>query len=95
MLDVTVGSVDIKVGSLGVEVGTLNVGAGSLDVGVSSFNADVGPFDDELAVEQLLITTQAANRISTIRRVVIGSRSSSIGSLLLSTHITEHLFYQL
>ena len=95
MLEVTVGSVDIKVGSLGVEVGTLNVGAGSLDVGVDSFDADVGPFDDELAMEQLLITTQVANRMSTIRQVVIGSQSSSIGSLSLSRHSTEHLFYQL
>ena len=88
MLDIAVGLVDINVGSLGDEVGTLNVGAGSLDVGV-------GSFDDEVAVEQLLITTEAANRISTIRQVVMGSRSSSIGSLSLSRHSTEHLFYQL
>jgi hypothetical protein len=95
VLDVTVGSVGINVGSLGVEVGTLNVGAGSLDVGVDSFDAGVGPLDEEVALEQLLITTQAANRMSTIRQVVIGSRSSSIGSLSLSRHSTEHLFYQL
>ena len=95
MLDVGDGSVDINVGILGVEVGTLYVGAGSLDVSVGSLGVNTGSFDDEVAVEQLLITTQAANRISTIRQVVIGSRSSSIGSLSLSRHSTEHLFYQL
>jgi len=75
MLDVGDGSVDINVGILGVEVGTLYVGAGSLDVSVGSLGVNTGSFDDEVAVEQLHITTQAANRISTIRQVVRGSRS--------------------
>ena len=86
---VNVGSVDINVGTLGVDVGTLNVGAGWLGVDVGLLDVGAGVLDDELAVEQLLTTTTAANRMSTIRRVVTGSRSSSIGSLSLSSLTVE------
>ena len=86
---VNVGSVDISVGWLGVDVGRLNAGAGWLGVDVGLLDVDAGVLDDELAVEQLLSTTQAANRMSMIRPVVTGSRSSSIGSLSLSSLTVE------
>jgi hypothetical protein len=86
---VNVGSVDINVGSSGVGVGTFNVGAGSSGVDICPLDVDVGVLDDEFAVEQLLSTTQAANSMSLSCRVVTGSRSSSIGSLSLSSLTVE------
>ena len=73
MLDVGDGSVDINVGALGVAVGTLKVGAGSFGVGVGSLGVNTGVLDDKLTMEQLLITAQAANRMSRILRVAVGS----------------------